>query len=431
MKSGSRREFTKRALVTGTVGALNPWRVIGANERINIALIGCGDRGTAIWKKFLLNQDVNPVAVCDVYENFLNRAAATAPGLKTYRDFREIIDRKDIDAVVIATPDHWHAIPTILACQAGKDVYVEKPLSLTVAEGRQMVRAARQHRRVVQTGSQQRSGPHYQKAIRLIQEGVIGPVHKISAGFTRNAMPGFRPVELGPEKPPGLDWEMWLGPAPYVPYDPFRCIYHFRWFWDYSGGQMTNWGAHNLDIARWLLKAKGPRAVTSFGGRYELKDGGQTPDVQEIIYQFDDCLVTWSGREVNRLRDEYLVFHGTKGSLSIMRDGYAIIPEIWRGLKNRNTVPEMDPQDEKGEARQMEDLHIRNFLDCVKSRQAPNADIEEGHLTATMCHLGNIATRLGRTLQWDATREQFIGDREANNLLTYRYRKPWDKYRAG
>jgi predicted dehydrogenase len=241
-------------------------------------------------------------------------------------------------------------------------------------------------------------------------------------------MPGFKPVELGPEKPKELDWEMWLGPAPYVPYDPFRCIYHFRWFWNYSGGQMTNWGAHNLDIARWALRAKGPRAVTSFGGRYELKDGGETPDVQEIIYQFDDCLVTWSGREVNRLRDEYLVFHGTKGSLSIMRDGFSVIPEIWRGLKNRNTVPEMEPIEEKGDARQMEDLHIRNFLDCVRSRKAPIAEVEEGHRTAVMCHLGNIATRLGRTLKWDAEKEEFIGDREANTMLSYKYRKPWDKY---
>lgn len=430
MENRSRRDFTRSALATGTVGALNRMRVLGANDRINIALIGCGDRGTAIWKKFLLNQDVNPVAVCDVYETFRNRAAATAPGLRTFGDFRQVLDLREVDAVVVATPDHWHALPTILACAAGKDVYVEKPLSLTVAEGRQMVRAARRHRRVVQTGSQQRSGPHYQKAIRLIQEGVIGPVHKISAGFTRNGMPGFKPVELGPEKPKELDWEMWLGPAPYVPYDPFRCIYHFRWFWNYSGGQMTNWGAHNLDIARWALKARGPRAVTSFGGRYELKDGGQTPDVQEIIYQFDDCLVTWSGREVNRLRDEYLVFHGTKGSLSIMRDGYKVIPEVWRGLKNRNTIPEMEPLEEKGDARQMEDLHIRNFLDCVKSRQAPIAEVEEGHLTATMCHLGNIATRLGRTLRWDAEKEEFIGDREANTMLSYKYRQPWDKYQA-
>lgn len=430
MKRPSRREFAKAALATGTAGALSRLRVLGANDRINIGLIGCGDRGTAIWKKFLLNSDVNPVAVCDVYDNFRNRAAATAPGLQTFGDFRRLLELKELDAVVIATPDHWHAIPTILACAAGRDVYVEKPLSLTVAEGRQMVRAARRHQRVVQTGSQQRSGPHYQKALRLIQDGVIGPVHKISAGFTRNGMPGFKPVELGPEKPAGLDWEMWLGPAPYVPFDPFRCIYHFRWFWNYSGGQMTNWGAHNLDIARWVLKARGPQAVTSFGGRYELKDGGQTPDVQEIIYQFDDCLVTWSGREVNRLRDEYLVFHGTKGSLSIMRDGFSVIPEIWRGLKNRNTVPEMEPLEEKGDARKMEDLHIRNFLDCVKSRQTPIADVEEGHLTAVMCHLGNIATRLGRTLKWDAEKEQFIGDREANVLLSYQYRKPWDKYQV-
>jgi predicted dehydrogenase len=329
-----------------------------------------------------------------------------------------------VDAVIVGTPDHWHALPTVRACEAGKDVYCEKPLSLTVYEGRKMVEAARKHKRVVQTGSQQRSGEHYQQAVKLIQEGGLGAVHKISAGYTRNAMPGFKPEEvLGPSKeiPKGLNWDMWLGPAPYVPYDPFRCHYHFRWFWDYSGGQMTNWGAHNLDIARWALGATGPTAVSAFGGRYAIKDGGETPDVQEVLYNFPNAVVSWSGREVNRLRDEYLVFHGTKGSLSIMRNGYQILPETWR----KKETPEVPPQNVKAVSNDATARHIRNFLECVKSRQRPIADVEEGHLTATMCHLGNIATRLGRSLQWDAAKEQFIGDKQANGMLVRTYRKPW------
>jgi predicted dehydrogenase len=400
-------------------------RIVGANERVNLGIIGPGDRGTSVWTQFLKQTDVNPTAVCDVYEPYLNRAAQAAGGkVRQFGDFRGLLELKEVDAVIVGTPDHWHALNTVLACQAGKDVYCEKPLSLTISEGRKMVNAARKHNRVVQTGSQQRSATHYQQAVKLIQEGGIGAVHKITAGYTRNAMPGFKPEEIlgrGKDCPKELNWDMWLGPAPAVPYDPFRCHYHFRWFWDYSGGQMTNWGAHNLDIARWALNATGPLAVSGYGGRYAIKDGGETPDVQEVLFNFPTCVVTWSGREVNRLRDEYLVLHGTKASLSIMRDGYQILPETWR----KREQPEMEASTVKPATNDASALHIRNFLDCVKSRQRPVADVEEGHLTATMCHLGNLATRLGRSLQWDAAKEEFPGDREANAMLARPYRKPW------
>ncbi|HMX27541.1 MAG TPA: Gfo/Idh/MocA family oxidoreductase [Blastocatellia bacterium] len=420
----NRRSFAKATLAATAGTALSRTRILGANDRINLGLISCGDRAMQIWPIFLKQADVNPVAVCDVYKPYLERGAAAAGNkVSKHEDFRRLLDIKDIDTVIVATPDHWHALPTIMACQAGKDVYCEKPLSLTVVEGRKMLEAARKHNRVVQTGSQQRSGLHYQKAVELIQAGAIGAVHKITAGYTRNAMPGFKPEEvLGTSKecPKDLNWDMWLGSAPYVPYDPFRCHYHFRWFWDYSGGQMTNWGAHNLDIARWALGAKGPLAVSAFGGRYEIKDGGQTPDVQEVLYNFQNCVVTWSGREVNRTRDEYLSFHGTKGTLSILRSGFTIEPETWR----KHDKPEIEPMKMKGDGNEAQVLHVRNFLDCVKSRKRPVADVEEGHLTAVMCHLGNIATRLGRSFQWDADKE-LTSDKEANQMLSRPYRKPW------
>jgi predicted dehydrogenase len=419
----SRRDFAKTAAAASAAAALGSRSLLGANDRINIGLIGCGDRSMQLWPIFLKQPEVNPVAVCDVYEPYIARAAAAAGNkVKTFGDFRRLLEIKEIDAVIVGTPDHWHALQTILACQAGKDVYCEKPLSLTILEGRRMVEAARKHNRVVQTGSQQRSGPHYQQAVKLVQEGAIGAVHKITAGYTRNALPGFSHEPwLSKELPKELNWDMWLGPAPYVPYDPFRCHYHFRWFWDYSGGQMTNWGAHNLDIARWALNAKAPTAVSGFGGRYEIKDGGETPDVQEVLYNFPTAVVSWSGREVNRTRDEYLVFHGTKGTLNIMRDGFTVAPETWRKKKE----PEIEPVQMKGHGNESQLLHIRNFLDCVKSRQRPIADVEEGHLTATMCHLGNLATRLSRSLNWDAAKEEFVGDREANQMLSRPYRKPW------
>lgn len=431
MKRMNRRQFTKVTATGAGMTALGYTRILGANDRLNMGMIGCGDRGTDVWKRFLKEKDMAPVALCDVFEPYLERAhqlsteAAGGSKIPTFKDFRKLLELKEVDAVLIGTPDHWHAINTILACEAGKDVYCEKPLSLCVADGRKMVTAARKHNRVVQTGSQQRSGPHYQEAVKIIQSGGIGNVHKITVGYTRNGMPGFIPEGIlgkGKEVPKGLDWDMWLGPAPMVPYDPFRCLYNFRWFWDYSGGQMTNWGAHNIDIARMALKAKGPTAVAAFGGRYEIKDGGQTPDIQEVLYSFPDCVVSWTGREVNRTRDEYLTFHGTKGTLSIMREGFKILPETWR----KKDKPEIEPMEMKGDPNECQRLHIRNFIDCVKTRKRPAADVEEGHLTATMCHLGNIATRLSTSFKWDAESERILGNPEANKMLSRPKRAPWN-----
>ena len=403
--------------------------------------------------------DASVVAVADVYEPFRERALAavkagtftrtpaaatagagsaagaggadaTSSGANAavvgLKDFRQVLDRKDVDAVIIATPDHWHALMAVAALRAGKDVYVEKPLSLVLREGRVMVDEARRTKRVCAVGSQQRSGAHYIEAVRLIREGAIGTVHHVHAGMTRNAIPGFVARELRGGLTDALDWDMWLGPAPKVPFDPFRAIYHFRWFWDYSGGQMTNWGAHHLDIARWALGARAPKAVAGFGGRYAVKDGGETPDVQQVLYQFDSSVVSWSTREVNEGDRAGLVFYGTKGTLNLARSGYTIRPETWTGDADGTTgkrAPAMEAREVKGG--NLDEQHVRNFLDCVKSRQKPNADVEEGHLSAVMCHLGNLSTRLGRSLTWDAEHERVVGDNEANALLTKAYRKPW------
>lgn len=426
----TRRRFVQMTAAAGAATMFRSKSVLGANERVNIGLIGCGGRGSALWQLFLKQPDVNPVAVCDVYEPFLQRASAT-PGVAAVKDFRRILDRTDIDAVIVATPDHWHALQTVMACQAGKDVYTEKPMSLTVREGRLMADAARKHDRIVQVGSQQRSGAHYAQAVKLVQDGAIGAVHKIAAGFTRNVMPGFVARELQNGVTAALDWDMWLGPAPYVAFNPFRAIYHFRWFWNYSGGQMTNWGAHDLDIARWALGAKAPAAVSAFGGRYALRDGGETPDVQEVLYSFPDarlggggtgCVVSWTAREIGTSRTEPIVFHGTKGTLSLSRKGFSIAPEVWKG-NPENTTPATEPMSVAGA--EMNATHVRSFLDSVKNRRQPVANAEEGHRSATMCHLGNIATRLGRSVQWDAQKEECIGDAEANRWLHYAYRKPW------
>ena len=459
----TRRDFTRTSIALGVTTALGSMRVLGANDRVAMGLIGCGGRGSQVADRFLKMTDASVIAVADVYEPFRERAlaavkagtftrtpAATAgagsaagaggaagagvsgPGASAaaigLKDFRQR-----------ARPEgcrrghHRHARPLARAddgrgLRAGKDVYVEKPLSLVLREGRIIVDEARRTKRVCAVGSQQRSGAHYVEAVRLIREGAIGAVHHVHAGMTRNAMPGFVARELRGGLTDALDWDMWLGPAPKVPFDPFRAIYHFRWFWDYSGGQMTNWGAHHLDIARWALGARAPKAVAGFGGRYAIKDGGETPDVQQVLYHFlaEDCVVSWSTREVNEGDRAGLVFYGTKGTLDVARSGYSIRPETWTGDADGTTgkrAPATATREVKGG--NLDEQHVRNFLDCVKSRQRPNADVEEGHLSAVMCHLGNLSTRLGRSLTWDAEHERIVGDDEANALLTKAYRKPW------
>jgi predicted dehydrogenase len=227
----------------------------------------------------------------------------------------------------------------------------------------------------------------------------------------------LKPTELATGLTTALDWDMWLGPAKKIPFDPFKCIYNFRWFWDYSGGQMTNWGAHHLDIARWIVGEDAAASVSGAGGRYALTDGGETPDTQQVTYQFNKVVVTWTTSEIGEGDPLTLNIYGTKGMMSLTRGGFKIKPEM------RNKTPLMDAMDVKGV--DLNVPHVRNFLDCIKSRAKPNADVEEGHRTAVMCHLGNISARLGRTLRWDASTEQIAGDAEANQWLMRPYRGAW------
>lgn len=415
--------LNRRQLISSTALAASTYkRILGANDRVTVGLIGSGGQGRGDWERFLSQPDVNPGAACDVYQTNLDKGLSLASGrAKSYTDFRKLLEQKDIDAVIVATPDHWHALPTVMACQAGKDVYVEKPLALTIHEGQLMYKAARKYKRVVQVGSQQRSGEHYKQAVEYIRSGKLGKVAHIQAGFFANSMPGFGAPPDGPP-PQDLNWDMWLGPAPIRPYNPLRCQYHFRWFWDYSGGQMTNWGAHNLDIVRWAMDVRGPQEITGLGGRYALQDLGEVPDVQEVVYGCKDFVVTWSVRMMNAMAKTgvLLEFHGSKGNLILSRGGFQVVSEKWGPNKVNALGEELNV---KGADQFVP--HVRNFLDCVKSRQRPNADVEEGHLTAAMCHLGNISTRLRRSLRWDTEKEEIIGDTEANGWLSRPYREPW------
>jgi predicted dehydrogenase len=424
-------------------------RVLGANERVGVGFIGYGLIGKRHVIDFMEQPDVDLVAVAETHRGRLQEAAGLmGEAVKMYDDFRHMLDNADVRAVVVSTPDHWHALMTMLACAAGKDVYVEKPLTLFVREGRWMVDIAHRTQRIVQVGTQQRSGAHYQQARELIGHGHLGRVFAVRAGSFRNIMPGFgSPPDQNP--PPEMNWELALGPAPRRPFNLNRGIYHFRWFWDYSGGQMTNLGAHSLDVAYWYLGLKGPLAVSSAGGRFCLEDNGETPDSQDALFEYPGLTISWSHREASagRLGSGGLEFFGPRGSMAVSRSGFEIVPD--RKLVPANAVPqfagappvggpvrvqESDPpqywtearKDTSGSASQQFKLHVRNFLDCVKSRHQPVSDLESAHRVSTACHLANISLRLGRKIRWDPEREEILSDPEASQMLVRPYRKPWD-----
>ena len=328
----SRRHFLSATVATTGTAWLKPTsykNVLGANERVRVGFIGIGLIGKRHLLDFMAQPNVEIAAICEVYNPRLEEGVSTSGGrAERFKDFRRLLDHKNIDAVVVSTPDHWHALMTVMACAAGKDVYVEKPLTHVQREGRWMVEAANRYGRVVQVGTQQRSGKHYQKCVGLIRDGHVGEVRNARISSFRNVMPGFT-TPVGTEPLSEEDWQMWLGPAPYTPFDKNRCLYHFRWFWDYSGGQTTNLLSHDLDIVQWATNSVA-QTITAMGGRYSLKGIGETPDVFEAILEYPGFLVNWSYRELcasGSSAREGLEFCGTKGRLVISRSGFEIFPD--------------------------------------------------------------------------------------------------------
>ncbi|MEP7366947.1 MAG: Gfo/Idh/MocA family oxidoreductase [Acidobacteriota bacterium] len=442
-------QVSRRAAVTA-IAASSYQRIAGANDRVGVGFIGYGLIGAQHVYDFKRQKDADMVALCEAYHPRLDQGVAELGGrAKPYRDFRKMFEDKDVQAVVVSTPDHWHALLTMMACAAGKDVYVEKPLTVFVKEGRWMTQVARKHNRIVQTGTQQRSGLHYQKARELIRAGHIGKVMSVRMTAYRNIMPGFG-VTPDSTAPADFDYDMWLGPAPKRPFNAKRGIYHFRWFWDYSGGQMTNLGAHHIDIMHWYMDVLGPTGVCSSGGRLALEGTGETPDTQDAIYEYPGFTVAYSSREASLGHREGpgLCFYGTKGSLAISRGGFDVVSDL--KFPPENLIPRFrgaavggaqrvevkpDPwtqaMKQPGSSDEQFDLHARNFLDCVKSRQKPISEVEDGHRVAVACHLANISLRVGRKLKWDPVKEEIIGDREASAMLERPYRKPWDSVLKG
>ena len=444
--------ITRRGFV-GTVGAtagaaavLGATRpapaAIGANDRIRLGIIGAGGRGKDLMNTFLAAPEVDFVAVADVDDRHAAEAADKVEGARkarpwTGRDYRELLDRKDVDAVVIATPDHWHAHPTIHACQAGKDVYCEKPVAHNVAEGQAMLKAARKYDKVVAIGTQQRSATNFQQAVDIVKSGKIGKVFWVQTWNFENISPlGMGPDPEG-EAPSYVDYDRWLGAAPKRPFTVNRFHFLFRWYFDYAGGMMSDWGVHLNDIVLWALDAPGPKSVSASGGVLTTEDDRDTPDTLQVVYDFPGCVLTYSMRKGNGLpfnQHGYgILFCGTDGSLMLDRSGYEVIPDTIaepygiRLAKGPQTVRKIDLKPETFKAKDDgASQHVANFLGCLRSRQRPVADIEIGHRSTITTHLGNIAYKLGRKLNWDAATETFGDDKEANALLTRLYRPGYE-----
>ncbi len=450
----NRRTFTNSIAATGALASLHAagMSAAGSNERVRLGFIGVGNRGDQLLDAFLVHKDAEIVACCDVYEAYRAAAQKKVGGkARLYGDYRKLLDQKDLDAVVIATPDHWHALQFVAACRAEKDVYVEKPLSLTIAEGRKMVTVAAQTGRITQVGLMRRSAPYVQEAVKLIREGAIGKVTVAKCYHLRNESPQGIGSPPDAEPPAGLDWDFWLGPAPKVAYNPNRCLYKFRWFWDYSGGQLTNFGTHYLDVIQLALGQDAPKGVFAAGGKFAISDNREIPDTMEAVWEYPgDTLVTMSQYNANsspgNLRGWELEFRGTKGTL-LMQDGqgFQIIPEKVRTRE----LPALSPlarQENTEQARAVRAardaltvngrpsghadhsqtaLHARNFLDCVQSRKPANCPVAVGHRSTSATLLARIALRRRRYLVWDAKNERITNDAEANQQLMYEYRRPW------
>ncbi|MHC4398254.1 MAG: Gfo/Idh/MocA family protein [Planctomycetota bacterium] len=433
----TRRAFAKTGAAAAALAATFPAPsaeagAVGANERIRLGFIGVANRGGQLINAFLKHDDVEVAALCDVDRATLAGAAERFDGKAAlYGDFRQLLGRRDVDAVVIATPDHWHAVQTITACDAGKDVYVEKPLSITVREGQRMVEAARAKDRVVQVGTHMRSSTLYAGLRDAIASDRIGKV-TVSRCFRLSNMYPHGMGRSKPSDPPKtLDWDMWLGPRPERPYQDNITPYKFRW-WTLYSSQMANWGVHFLDLMRWLTGELAPASISAMGGRFAVDDDRTIPDTMQTTFEFASGRLgvfgqyEACGNPALPLPDANLEFRGTLGTAYLRYLGgqrVTIVPE--RGGQFQEPGPRCDSMERDGTDGDLTVKHARNFLDCIKSRRRPAADVEIGHRSTSLALLANISLVAKARIEWDAQRGVILEPKEANELLHYEYRKPW------
>ena len=433
----SRRSFLKSSGTTaagiGLVSSLSgAVASCAAGKKVNVGLVGCNGMGFSDLSAFLQNPEVECIALCDIDESVLNRRAAEVEKIRgkkpvhLYKDWRKLIENKDIDVVIIGTPDHWHCLIMIEACKAGKDVYCEKPLGNSIEECNLMVEAAKKYKSVVQVGMWQRSDPHWLRAVDFVRSGKLGKIRLVRVFSYQGWCPSI-PVLADEPVPAGVDYDMWLGPATKRAFNRNRFHFTFRWFWDYAGGLMTDWGVHLLDFALYGMDVTTPKSIMALGGKYGYPtDACETPDSLQTIYEFDGFNVMWDHAigidDGGYGRGHGLGFVGENGTLVINRQGWEVIPEIVNKVKRMEGVAlTLNKGDKTGEGLK---CHVRNFLDCRESRNPnTNASVEIAAHIAKFSHLGNIAYRSGKKLVWNGTK--ITNDEEVNKYLTPVYRAPW------
>ncbi|MCZ2075612.1 MAG: Gfo/Idh/MocA family oxidoreductase [Bryobacteraceae bacterium] len=423
MDTSSRRTFVK----TAAGGAFLNWSPAakGANEKVTLALVGARNQGRGVAKR-AIQAGAQVKTICDIDEAIIQKVSPEIEGAQNrhpagIREYRKVLDDKDIDAVIIATPDHWHTHMALLACQAGKDVYVEKPLSQTIEEGHLIRDAARKYNRVMQVGTQRRSGEHFREAAKYVASGKLGKVCLIKAWMCQVRESIGNPPNGTP--PATADYDMWLGPAPKRPFNPNRFHYNWRFFWDYGNSELGNQGVHMLDVAVWAIQEmRGlenslPKRISSNGGIYWLDDAKEVPDTQVVTYDYGDLLLSWELRSFARHHPiegstAATGYYGTEGTLILDGNGWRVY------AKDGSPGPQMKSTGM---------FHEKNFLECVKSRQKPHSDVEIGRLSTTLCHLGNISHHLGRDVRFDPKTETFGDDAKANALLKKTYRASYPR----
>ncbi|MDV3308488.1 MAG: Gfo/Idh/MocA family oxidoreductase [Cyclobacteriaceae bacterium] len=407
-------------------------------DKINIGVIGCNGMGWSNVSSLLKMKDVDLVAICDVDDNVVQKRVNDYKKFrnnkpKTYKDYRELLNNRDVDAVVIGTPDHWHCRIMVDAVNAGKHVYVEKPIANSIEECRIMGEAQEKTGKVVQAGQWQRSGPHYRKALEIVRSGVLGKIRLVKVWAYQGWM---KPVPKVPDSQPpaGVDYKFWLGPAPERPFNQNRFHFNFRWFWDYAGGLMTDWGVHEIDIALYAMNAEAPVSVMASGGKLAYPDdASETPDTLQAVFQYDDFNMLWehaTGIDNGPYgRSEGIAFIGNNGTLVVNRGGYEVIVEREAQGYASTGKPKMETIEAYVKPPELNylDLHTQNFIDAVKknSQDALNTPIRSGSVAAINAHMGNIAFKTGTKIYWDNKANQFTDNTHANKLIVPEYHNGW------
>jgi predicted dehydrogenase len=435
-----RRNFIQKAGLTMASGLvltpamLDASRRVSQNDKINIGVIGCNGMGWANTNSLLKMQEVELIGICDVDKNVINKRVADYAKLRTnkpstYNDYRELLNNKDIDAVVIGTPDHWHCKMMVDAVHAGKHVYVEKPVANSIEECNIMMAAQEKTKKIVQAGQWQRSGPHYRKAIDIVRSGNLGKIRLVKVWAYQGWM---KPVPVKPDTTPpeGVDYNLWLGPAPKRPFNENRFHFNFRWFWDYAGGLMTDWGVHEIDIALYAMEALAPVSVTAGGGKLAYPDdASETPDTLQAMFQYENFNMLWehaTGINIGPYnRSEGIAFIGNNGTLVVDRGGYEVLPEYEAQGYGKSSITKMQPIEGYKKPPELNylDLHTANFVDAIRKndQSALNTPIRSGSVAAINAQMGNIAYRTGTKVYWDAAKGKFKNNAEADKYITAKY----------